>query len=217
MMWSAAATGGDRGLWLPAHGTGASFAIIRANTNNFVTILADDIWASKTRIYDNWIGFYNARQGGTRYGYVQADANRMYFRKENGASNNIGFDFGANIYCSGEYISGAGNGLRIKNMILRNDGSNVSFLIASNSNTPGDNWNGLRPFYFNLSNGNVTMGHNLQVNGLINNFELRVGNTGINANTVANSGLWIVPAAITNAATSNHGTLLYMKNVGTPC
>lgn len=85
-LWSAAATSGDRGLYLPAHGSGGSFAIIRSNTNNFVTILGDDVWGASVRINSNWIGFYNARQGGTRYGYIQCNNNRMYFRKENGVS-----------------------------------------------------------------------------------------------------------------------------------
>ena len=98
-LWSAAATGGDRGLYLPAHGSGGAFAIIRSNTNNSVTILGNDVWGSYVRLVDNWVGFYNARQGGTRYGYVQANANRMYFRKENGVST-YAFDFNGHIYTS---------------------------------------------------------------------------------------------------------------------
>lgn len=36
-LWSAAATNGSRGLWLPAHGTGAAKAAINIDTNNNVT------------------------------------------------------------------------------------------------------------------------------------------------------------------------------------
>ena len=96
-LWSAAATNGDRGLYLPAHGTGGAFAILRANTNNSITILGNDVWGSSVRLVDNWVGFYNARQGGTRYGYIQANADRMYFRKENGVSS-YAFDFNGYIY-----------------------------------------------------------------------------------------------------------------------
>ena len=110
------------------------------------------VWGNKVVINGDWLGFYNGPQGATRYGYVQANNNRMYFRKENGAQNNISFDFAGHIYNSSEYISGAANGFRIKNVILRNDGSNFYFLIGT-ANTPGDNWNSVRPFYFNLSNG----------------------------------------------------------------
>ena len=109
-------------------------------------------WGGSVRTTGNWIGFYNALNGGTRYGYVQADANRMRFRKENGAQGSISYDFTGHIYNSAEYISGADNGFRIKSVILRVDGSNFYFLVGT-TNTPGNNWNSLRPFYFNLSNG----------------------------------------------------------------
>ena len=110
------------------------------------------VWGNKVVINGDWLGFYNSPQGATRYGFIEANANRMYFRKENGASGSISFDFAGHIYNNSEYISGASNGFRIKNIILRNDGSNFYFLIGT-ANTPGDNWNSLRPFYFNISNG----------------------------------------------------------------
>ena len=110
------------------------------------------VWGNKLVMNGDWLGFYNGPQGTTRYGYIQANANRMYFRKENGASGSISFDFAGHIYNNSEYISGADNGFRIKNVILRVDGSNFYFLIGT-ANTPGNNWNSLRPFYFNLSNG----------------------------------------------------------------
>lgn len=133
-------------------GSGYSTGTILNVTSSGRVLYCHDTWGDKVRIVSNWIGFYGSTHGGTRYGYIQSDASRMYFRKENGANNNIGFDFGHNIYCSSEYISGTANGLRIKNVILRNDGGNFYFLVGT-SNTPGDNWNSLRPFYWNLSNG----------------------------------------------------------------
>lgn len=56
-----------------------------------------ELWSDSIRLVDNWVGFYNAVQGDTRYGYIQANANRMYFRKENGVST-YHFDFGGHIY-----------------------------------------------------------------------------------------------------------------------
>lgn len=56
-----------------------------------------EFWSDSVRIVDNWVGFYNSVQGSTRYGYVQANADRMYFRKENGVSS-YAFDFNGYIY-----------------------------------------------------------------------------------------------------------------------
>ena len=60
-----------------------------------------EFWSDSVRIVDNWVGFYNGVQGATRYGYVQANADRMYFRKENGVST-YAFDFNGYIYTSGK-------------------------------------------------------------------------------------------------------------------
>ena len=73
-----------------------------------------DLWSDSVRLVDNWVGFYNAVQGGTRYGYIQANANRMYFRKENGVST-YHFDFNGHLYASSNLYAGgsvlANNGL----------------------------------------------------------------------------------------------------------
>ena len=120
--------------------------------NSAIGYLAD-FRVDQTRLVSNWLGFYaSVNAGGNRYGYIQADVNRMRFRKENGAQGSISYDFAGHIYNSAEYISGADNGFRIKSVILRVDGSHFYFLIGT-ANTPGNNWNSLRPFYFNLSNG----------------------------------------------------------------
>jgi len=36
-MYSVASTTGDRGIWVPAHGTGSAKAVFRVDTNNSVT------------------------------------------------------------------------------------------------------------------------------------------------------------------------------------
>lgn len=49
--------------------------------------------------------------------------------------------------------------------ILRNDGSNTYFLLTAAGQAATGSWNGLRPLYFNNSNGQVTFGHNVTGNG----------------------------------------------------
>ncbi|EDF0871489.1 hypothetical protein BZ425_15090 [Salmonella enterica subsp. enterica serovar Enteritidis] len=49
--------------------------------------------------------------------------------------------------------------------ILRNDGANTYFLVTDSGQAATGSWNGLRPLYFNNSNGQVTFGHNITGNG----------------------------------------------------
>lgn len=71
------------------------------------TIYCADVRSANTRIVSNWIGFYqNGNAGGNRYGYIQCDVNRMYFRKENSSSQTHYFDFGSAVYIAGELNSG---------------------------------------------------------------------------------------------------------------
>lgn len=49
--------------------------------------------------------------------------------------------------------------------ILRNDGANTYFLVTDSGQAATGSWNGLRPLYFNNSNGQVTFGHNVSSNG----------------------------------------------------
>lgn len=101
---------------------------------------------------------------------------RISIQLTDGGDHNLN----GNVYATGEFVSKTMNGLRIKNIILRNDSSDVYFLVATNSNTPGDNWNSLRPFSFNIGTGRVTMsnganigytntGYSLSVNTMIAN------------------------------------------------
>lgn len=72
------------------------------------TIYCADVRSANTRIVSNWIGFYqNGNAGGNRYGYIQCDVNRMYFRKENSSSQTHYFDFGSAVYIAGELNSGS--------------------------------------------------------------------------------------------------------------
>lgn len=49
--------------------------------------------------------------------------------------------------------------------LLRNDGANTYFLVTDSGQAATGSWNGLRPLYFNNSNGQVTFGHNVTGNG----------------------------------------------------
>ncbi|EIF4796140.1 phage tail protein, partial [Salmonella enterica subsp. enterica serovar Infantis] len=49
--------------------------------------------------------------------------------------------------------------------ILRNDGASTYFLVTDSGQAATGSWNGLRPLYFNNSNGQVTFGHNVTSNG----------------------------------------------------
>lgn len=49
--------------------------------------------------------------------------------------------------------------------ILRNDSANTYFLLTDAGQAATGSWNGLRPLYFNNSNGQVTFGHNVTSNG----------------------------------------------------
>lgn len=49
--------------------------------------------------------------------------------------------------------------------ILRNDGASTYFLVTDSGHAATGSWNGLRPLYFNNSNGQVTFGHNVTSNG----------------------------------------------------
>jgi len=85
-------------------GTDGSPALSAANANG--TIFASVVWGEKVRVCSNWVGFYkDTGNTATRYGYVQANVDRMYFRKENSTANlDYYFDFNANVYTSAHFI-----------------------------------------------------------------------------------------------------------------
>lgn len=66
------------------------------------TIYCSDVRSGNTRIVSDWIGFYqSANAGGNRYGYIECNVNRMYFRKENSSTQDHYFDFGSAMYVNG--------------------------------------------------------------------------------------------------------------------
>ncbi|HAX5233103.1 TPA: phage tail protein [Escherichia coli] len=71
---------------------------------------------------------------------------------------------------TGELITTSQNALRMiagnYGVILRQDGGSLYLLVTANGDQYGS-WNSLRPFYFDLSTGTVTMGHGLKVNGQV--------------------------------------------------
>lgn len=87
-------------------GSGYSTGSILSITSSGRTLYCHDTWGDKVRIVSNWVGFYGSTHGGTRYGYIQCDVNRMYFRKENSSTQDHYFDFGSAVYIAGELNSG---------------------------------------------------------------------------------------------------------------
>lgn len=79
-------------------------------------------------------------------------------------------DVNGTVRASGEFISTNANQLRMVQgnygAFWRNDGANLYLLMTDSGNQYG-NWNGLRPFYVDLANGNVGMNHNLSVGGTV--------------------------------------------------
>ncbi|HHI2217180.1 phage tail-collar fiber domain-containing protein [Enterobacter cloacae] len=94
------------------------------------------------------------------------DATGYHFYSQRNKDGSVGFSFNGaasftgGVTSSGEIISRAANGLRIAygnfGTFWRNDGSSL-YLMLTNSGDPLGNYNGLRPFTVNLTNGDVTI------------------------------------------------------------
>lgn len=106
------------------------------------TIRSDNVvWGNKVTLQGDWVGFYSAAGTGTRYGYVQANANRMYFRKENGVSS-YHFDFNGHLYTTGTYYTTAQPGVYVtvssgKWAYVRLHNSSAYWDIATNNAASG--------------------------------------------------------------------------------
>ncbi|RJL38196.1 hypothetical protein D5078_20315 [Pectobacterium carotovorum] len=87
--------------------------------------------------------------------YSKDEGDARYLRKSGGI-------------LSGEVISTAGNALRLTTgdyaVMLRNDGGSF-YLLLTNKGDINGNWNTLRPFRIDISNGNVELAHNVSVGG----------------------------------------------------
>lgn len=112
--------------------------------SSYGTLKTGATWGNSVLINSNWIGFYNAIGGATRYGYIQCNADRMYFRKENGAST-YHFDFGGhvytnnnmyadgNIYCHGVWANRTDG----ERQVGVDAGTTGTFYLYSNGSTKG--------------------------------------------------------------------------------
>ncbi|MEH5619578.1 phage tail protein [Enterobacter cloacae] len=108
------------------------------------------------------------------------DSTGYHFYSQRNKDGSVGFNFngaatfGGGVTASGEIISRYANGLRIAygnfGTFWRNDGSSL-YLMLTNSGDPLGNYNSLRPFVVNLTNGDVT----INKLGLVNfaNFDAR--------------------------------------------
>lgn len=94
------------------------------------------------------------------------DATGYHFYSQRNKDGSVSFNFngaagfGGGITSGGEIISRAANGLRIAygnfGTFWRNDGSSL-YLMLTNSGDPLGNYNSLRPFTVNLTNGDITI------------------------------------------------------------
>ena len=119
------------------------------------------------------------------------------------------------ITTEGEIITPNTNAFRASygnyGVIQRNDGSNYYFLLTASGSAKTGSWNSLRPLYFNLANGRITMANkatistNLGVNGTNDSYNLYVNGTSyFNGNTTHNGIDYFA-----------NGTTYYINNSGT--
>ena len=109
-----------------------------------------------------------------------------------------------NIRSTGEFLTTGMNGLRIGTFMLRNDGSNTYFLYGT-SDTAGDNWNTLRPFFISNSSGSVYFGHDavqqntagfLYIKGTLSFDGITSGYVRLKASSSAGSATYTLPTAV---------------------
>ena len=115
---------------------------------------------------DNDAGMFSSTDGSVEFYTNSSERMRIY-----GANIGIGITNPNTIlHASGEITSsalgGAGGQFRAVygnyGAFFRNDGNNIYLLFTDSGNQYGG-WNSLRPFYADLTNGNVVLGHSLYV------------------------------------------------------
>ncbi len=101
-------------------------------------------------------------------------ARTLWGQSFNGTANVSGDMTGVGgITATGEIKSSSVNAFRLSagsyGTILRNSDNNFYILVTNSGQAASGSFNSLRPFYINLSTGNVVMQHRLTVNGVIEN------------------------------------------------
>ena len=120
--------------------------------NNSAVGYFSDLRVDQVRLDGNWVGFYqNNNAGGNRYGYVQADASYMYFRKENG---NSGFNFNGNLIPSSTNsfdLGSSANRWRTLymqgNIVMQDMGTPASYPATANKITWSGGTDGAELYY----------------------------------------------------------------------
>ncbi|NIH77443.1 hypothetical protein FHV99_004695 [Ochrobactrum sp. P20RRXII] len=139
------------------------------------------------------IGSYSTATYGSGYGRVwyNANGNAITFQSGSDSTARTALIAGAGDF-SGTIIGRTSDAFRLQNggnaVIQRKDGSTFYFLI---SDTETGSWNALRPFYFNLSSGRVTIGNGLTVNGgIASSSNISVGGAELQTNGNIVGSIW---------------------------
>lgn len=125
------------------------------------------------------------------------------------------------VISDGEIVSKSPNGFRLANgntgVILRNDGQDFYALTTQSGQAQDGQWNTLRPFSFNLSNGRVSLRNGVDVSG----GAMVSHNAGISAVTTGPNPLILgqtynAPSIQTNFTSGNVTTSMMMGTRLTP-
>lgn len=136
------------------------------------------------------IGSYSAATYGSGYGQIWFNYNGNAFQFQSGGARSKLIAGAADF--SGTIVGSTSDAFRLQNggnaVIQRKDGSTFYFLI---SDTETGSWNALRPFYFNLSSGRVTIGNGLTVNGgIASSSNISVGGAELQTNGNIVGSIW---------------------------
>lgn len=119
------------------------------------------------------------------------------------------------VISDGEVVSKSPNGFRLANgntgVILRNDGQDFYALTTPNGQAQDGQWNGLRPFSFNLSTGRVSLRNGVDIAGgalVSHNDGIAAATTG--PASLINGQTYNVPAIHTNFTSGNVTTTMMM-------
>ena len=122
---------------------------------------------------------------------------------------------------TGEISTSSWNGFRLYNsgvgVIFRKDSDNFYFLLTDKktdgSEKSGDNWNNLRPIYFNCSTGKVNMQNGLSVNDITTNGVYISSNDYGPLKIVRTTGSWAAGIKFYTRASASSGDT-YLGSIG---